>query len=141
MRDTFRFIFPVFEMTAGVGRPLVAIVEDEPFMAELVRQMLEASDVDVEVFHLGADFLNSPNLPVFKAIVLDLSLPDMEAFDVMDSMASKGIGGSVLVSSGHDTSIVVAAKIYGRGVGLKMCGALTKPFSQAELLAALGLPA
>lgn len=128
-------------MTAGIGRPLYAVVEDEPFMAEVVRQMLESRDVDVVVFHLGADFLKSPDLPLFKAIVLDLSLPDMEGFDIMDKLASKGIGASILVTSGHDTAVVVASKIYGRGVGLKMCGALTKPFSQADLLGALGLPA
>lgn len=64
---------------------------------------MTASVVDVEVFFLGADLFDNPNLLTFE-------------------------------------SIVAAARIYGGGVGLKMCGVITKPFSQADLLTALGLP-
>lgn len=128
-------------MAADLRRPRFAIVEDDPFMAELVADMLSTSDVDVEVFPLAADFFKSSNLPNFKAIVLDLSLPDMEGFEVMDKLASIGTSSSILVMSGHDHAIVAASKIYGRGIGLKMQAALTKPFTRTELLAALDWPA
>jgi hypothetical protein len=41
--------------------------------------------------------------------------------------------------SGHQLATVRAAQIYGNGVGLKMRGALTKPFSRDALLVTLGL--
>ena len=109
-------------------------------MAELVSEMLLSSEVDVEVFPLGADLLKSPGLLNFKGIVLDLSLPDMEGFDIMDQLASLASKSSILVMSGHDHAIVIAARIYGNGIGLRMRGALTKPFTRGQLLAALGLP-
>ena len=120
-------------------RPLFAIVEDEAFMAELVSGMLGGADVDVEVFPLGSALLKSPNLTKFTAIVLDLSLPEMDGFELMDALAAQAAGMPMVLMSGHDLAVVRAAKIYGNGLGLKVRGALTKPFTQEALLASLGL--
>jgi FixJ family two-component response regulator len=130
-------------MTSFKERLLFAIVDDEPFMAQLVSDMLSSAnvDVDVEIFPLGADFLQSPNLLKFNTIILDLSLPDIDGFDLMDELAADTIGISVLLISGHDTVTISAAKIYGRGIGLNMLGALTKPFTRNELFSGLGLTA
>lgn len=120
-------------------RPLFAVVEDEAFMAELVSDMLCSADRDVEVFPLGSKLLKSPNLTKFTAIVLDLSLPEMDGFELMEALATETAGMSIVLMSGHDLGVVRAAKIYGNGLGLKVRGALTKPFTQDALLASLGL--
>jgi len=128
-------------MTTSADRSFYAVVEDDPYMAELVRDMLSSCDLGIEVFNLGAELFESPRLLSFKAIVLDLSLPDIEGFDIMDKLAAIGSSSSILVTSGHDSSIVLAAKIYGSGIGLNMRGALTKPFTREDLLSGLGLTA
>ena len=76
----------------------------------------------------------------FKAVILDLSLPDLDGFGLMENLAATTIGMSIVLMSGHDLGTLRAAKIYGNGLGLKMRGALSKPFTRYELLAALGLP-
>ena len=116
-----------------------AIVEDDPFMAQLVSDMLTSAGIEVQVFMLGMDLLKSPDVLNFKAIILDLSLPDIDGFDLMDQLAAKYIGMSILLMSGHQLATVRAAQIYGNGVGLKMRGALTKPFTRDALLVTLGL--
>jgi FixJ family two-component response regulator len=131
--------FQGIDMTLVVERLLFAIIDDEPFMSQLVSDMLTSVNVDVEIFPLGADFLQSPNLLKFKTIILDLSLPDIDGFDLMDKLASDTNSMSVVLISGHDTATISAANIYGRGIGLNMRGALNKPFTRDELLAALGL--
>jgi FixJ family two-component response regulator len=108
-------------------------------MAQLVSDMLASGDADAEVFLLGADLLKSAELFKFKTIILDLSLPDIDGFDLMDKLAEETVGMSVVLMSGHDLATVRAAQIYGTGLGLVMRGALTKPFSKGELFAALGL--
>jgi two-component system response regulator TctD len=128
-------------MISGVHRLRFAIVEDDPFMAELVRDMLSSADVEVDVFMLGADLLKHHDLLQFKAIVLDLSLPDIDGFELMDQLAAQRVCMSMVLMSGHNLATVRAAKIYGNGIGLKVRGALTKPFTRIELFAALGLPA
>ena len=120
-------------------RPLFAIVEDEPFMAELVSDMLSSADVDVEVFPLGSALLKSPNLQWFKAIILDLSLPDIDGFELMNTLAANAEGMPMVLMSGHDLAVLRAAKIYGNGIGLKVRGVLTKPFTRDQLFASLGL--
>jgi FixJ family two-component response regulator len=72
---------------------------------------------------------------------LDLSLPDVDGFELMDQLAAQRVGMSLVLMSGHSLATVRAAKIYGNGIGLKVRGALTKPFSRTELFAALGLSA
>jgi FixJ family two-component response regulator len=117
-----------------------AIVDDDPYMAQLVRDMLLSGGVKSQIYGLGLDLLKCADLPKFKSIVLDLSLPDIGGFDIMDNLAADAIGSSVLVMSGHDPATVRAANIYGKGIGLKMLGALVKPFSRSDLFDALGLP-
>ncbi len=128
-------------MNPVVERLLFAIVDDEPFMSQLVSDMLTSVDVnvDVDVFLLGTDFLQSLNLLKFKTIILDLSLPDIDGFEIMDRLAAEAIGISVLLISGHKSATIDAARIYGRGIGLNMLGALSKPFTRNELFSGLGL--
>jgi two-component system OmpR family response regulator len=126
-------------MTSFDERLLFAIVDDEPFMAQLVSDMLSSADVDVEVFPLGADLLRSPNLRRFKTCILDLSLPDIDGFEVMDKLAADRAGMSMLLMSGHNHATIDAAIIYGKGIGLNMLAALSKPFTRDDLLSGLGL--
>ena len=126
-------------MTPAADRLLFAIVEDDPFMAQLVSDMLAYASVDVEVFLLGTDILHSANLPMFKTIILDLSLPDMDVFDLMDKLAADSNGVSVLLMSGHDMATLHGATLYANGIGLNVRGALTKPFTRGDLFTALGI--
>jgi two-component system, OmpR family, response regulator len=118
----------------------IAIVEDDPAMAQLVSDMLASGGMAANIFMRGSDLLRCAHLQHFKAIVLDLSLPDIDGFELMDQLASKAKGPMVVLMSGHDLAVVRAAKIYGNGVGLQMRGALTKPFTKKELFTSLGLP-
>jgi DNA-binding response OmpR family regulator len=126
--------------SADTGCLQYAIVEDERHMALVVSDMLASRGVAVEVFTRGADLLKSSRLMQFKAIILDLSLPDIDGFDLMDTLAASTIGLSIVVMSGRDASTLQAAQIYGTGIGLHVRGALAKPFAKEQLFAALGLP-
>ena len=121
------------------GAPtLVAIVDDDPLMIKLTRLMLTNADVNLETFMSGTALLKSSALNKFNTIILDLSIPDAEGFHIMDKLVVKNITANVLLISGHDHAILMAAKAYGEGVGLNLCGALRKPFTQQNLLSVLG---
>lgn len=118
---------------------VVAIVEDDPQMSRLIADMLSALNVNAEVFELGANLLQSESLRRVTALVLDLSIPDMDGFEIMDQLAIKRIGIPMVLISGHDHAVLHAAKLYGRGLGLNVRSALAKPFAGTDLLGALGL--
>lgn len=120
-------------------RPL-AIVEDDPHVCALLGDMLCGSGVVVEFFARGASLLDSASTERFGAILLDLSLPDMDGFEVLDRLARTQGGTPVVLMSGHDAVILDAARLYGSGIGLTMRQPLAKPFTRAALLGAIGLP-
>jgi FixJ family two-component response regulator len=119
---------------------LVAMVDDDPSMIKLVSLMLSNANIRLETFMTGAALLKSAALKNYNTIILDLSIPDAEGFHIMDKLVIKNITATILLISGHDHVILMAAKAYGDGMGLNLCGALRKPFTQPDLLAALGLP-
>jgi FixJ family two-component response regulator len=120
-------------------RARVAIVDDDPLISQLITDMLSSLDVDVQVFAMGANLLKSATLQNVSAIILDLSIPDLDGFEIMDQLAIKKVGILVVLISGHESAVLHAAKLYGRGLGLNIRGAFAKPFTRADLIGALGL--
>ena len=116
-----------------------AVVDDEPLMSQLVSDMLSSANVSVEVFSLGAELLKSANLLKFRSIILDLSLPDIDGFELIDKLANRTIGMPILLMSGHDNAILSASRNYGEARGLNILAALGKPFTRSDLHAVLGL--
>ena len=127
--------------TADLGDkpPVYAIIEDEPLMAQLIRNGLKAVGMDAEVFMLGKRFLQCADQRRFKAILVDLSLPDIDGFELMDELAARPQSPPVVLISGHDPGVLLAASTYGKSMGLNIQATLTKPFANTELLAALAL--
>jgi CheY-like chemotaxis protein len=95
----------------------------------------------VEVFALGTGLLQCAHLLQFKTLLLDLSLPDIDGFDLMDQLAAGKAGMSIVLMSGHNPDVLNAAQLYGSGLGLNMHAALGKPFTREALLATLGVSA
>ena len=127
-------------MSMDCTEALVAIVDDDPLMIKLLGLMLANADVRLETFMSGTALLKSPTLNQFSTIILDLSIPDAEGFQIMDKLVVKNIAVPILLISGHDHAILMAAKAYGEGVGLNLLGALRKPFTQQNLQSIMGLP-
>jgi FixJ family two-component response regulator len=127
-------------MSSNAERSRIAVVEHEACISRRVSDMLSWAAVEVEIFPLGTSLLTSANLLHFKAIILDLSLPDLDGFDLMDRLASCALGISVVLMSGHEPIVLRAAHTYGNAVGLQMRGTLAKPFTRDQLLDVLGLP-
>ncbi|MGB6484088.1 MAG: HAMP domain-containing protein [Candidatus Acidiferrales bacterium] len=62
------------------------IVEDNPAEQLSVRELLGYEDVDVTVVSTGAEALHAVAEQSFDCAVLDLRLPDMSGFDVLESL-------------------------------------------------------
>ncbi len=127
---------PVHSSTAPLR---LAIVEDEPLVAHLIREMLAHSPVEVAVFTHSAELLNCPELLNFAAIVLDLSMPDIDGFDLMGRLAPLQHPAKILLIGGVSQAVLRASHLYGKRIGLNVAGLLCKPFSRDELLIALNL--
>src|ERR1039457_3956401 len=60
----------------------ILVVEDEPRMAELIRQGLTEEGHVVTVLHEGKHGLNAAQAGEFDVIILDVMLPGMDGFEI-----------------------------------------------------------
>ena len=111
----------------------ILLVEDEEHLARGLSFNLEAEGYAVEVFARGEDALErlaSPSAPPVDLLVLDVMLPGISGFDVLERLRADERAIPVLMLTARDSEQDIV-------VGLDM-GAddyLTKPFSLPVLLA------
>ena len=69
---------------AAPRRKRLLIVEDNPAEQLSIRELLGSDDIDVTVASTGAEALEVVARDPFDCVVLDLRLPDMTGFDIME---------------------------------------------------------
>lgn len=108
----------------------ILIVEDEPKVAEAVREGLEDEHYQAVVAPTGEDAFFRVSTETFDLILLDIMLPGRDGLEILKSIRSRGVRTPVLLLTARHT-------LEDRVVGLD-AGAddyLVKPFAFAELLA------
>ncbi len=71
---------------AAPRRKRLLIVEDNPAEQLSIRELLGYNDIDVTVASTGEEALTVVAREAFDCVVLDLRLPDMSGFDIMERM-------------------------------------------------------
>lgn len=111
--------------------PRVLVVDDEPFVVKIAQRVLEREGIDVLVAGTGEEALAVMAAhPDINLIILDSSLPDMNAERVLERMRDGGFNTSVLLSSGFGTDSLPTAEQFAN-----VCGFLPKPYPVAQLSA------
>ncbi|MDD5244836.1 MAG: response regulator transcription factor [Syntrophorhabdaceae bacterium] len=115
-----------------MGNQLIAIVDDEPDILELVGVNLKKSGFKVKGFSEVESFYRSLQTGSPDLVILDLMLPDVDGFEVCKYLKSKDKYSSIpiimLTAKTEETE-----KILGLELGAD--DYVTKPFSPRELVA------
>ena len=109
----------------------VLMIEDDARLAAMVQDYLGEASFHVTVAGTGADGLRKIKTGTYKALILDLMLPDMDGFAVFRAIPEKHALPVIMLTAKGDP--------LDRIVGLEL-GAddyLPKPFEPRELLARL----
>src|SRR6202047_4082881 len=87
-------------------RRRLLVVEDNPAEQLSIRELLTHTDIDVTVAETGTEALMSVNEGHFDCVVLDLRLPDMSGFDVLERIGNSPTLSDlpVVVFTGKDLS-------------------------------------
>lgn len=111
---------------------LIAIIEDEPDIVELVSINLKKANFQVEGFENAESFFRSLKIRQPDLIILDLMLPDMDGYEVCKALKGEKKYASIpiimLTARADETE-----KILGLELGAD--DYITKPFSPKELVA------
>jgi EAL domain-containing protein (putative c-di-GMP-specific phosphodiesterase class I) len=67
-------------------------------------------------------------------ILLDLQMPGSDGISLLRHFANRNLRAGILLVTGMDARTTTAAEQYGRSRGLRMLGALQKPFDPDDLL-------
>ena len=123
---------------AGDPGPVLAarilVIDDEPGIASLLRDMLEDAGHEVAVAGSGADALEMLSLAGFDAVVSDLRMPETDGASLWRNIRQQhpALASRLLFVTGDTLSPASQAFLASTG-----CPGLDKPFSQAALLAAV----
>ena len=94
--------------------------------------MLGASNLQSRPFASGGDFLESLSDLEPGCVLLDIRMPEIDGFQVMTELASKGADWPVIVMTGHgEVSMAV------RAMKLGAVDFIEKPFEEGVLLESL----
>ncbi|MGA2083121.1 MAG: response regulator transcription factor [Holophaga sp.] len=110
----------------------ILIVEDEPRFSDIIEQGLQEQGILVDVARDGVTGLKSAQSNFYDAVILDVMLPKLNGFQVLEAMREAGCRAPVLMltaRSGLDDRV--------KGLDLGADDYLPKPFAFKELLARL----
>jgi FixJ family two-component response regulator len=115
------------------NRPLIAVLDDEPQMCKALSRLLKTYGFEVATFALGTELLQACALRLPDCLLLDLHMPDLSGFEVLERLATQHLRVPVVVITGHDQP--------GNAERVRALGALDyllKPLNESQLLAAIG---
>jgi DNA-binding response OmpR family regulator len=110
----------------------VLVVEDEPDLARALARSLGEAGFAVDVAADGEDGLFRIREIPYDAAVLDLMLPRLDGWSVLEAARAEGIRVPILVLTARDQ---LADRV--RGLNLGADDYLVKPFATSELIARL----
>lgn len=108
----------------------ILVVEDEHDLGLLLKEVLESNNYAVELSADGEEGLYMALNGPFDLVVLDILMPGLSGWEVLEGMRRKGCATPVLMLTALDS---VDSKI--RGLNLGADDYLSKPFDMRELLA------
>jgi len=99
---------------ASPRRKRLLVVEDNPAEQLSIKELLGYDDIDVTVVGTGEDALHSIHDKSFDCVVLDLRLPDMTGFDVLERLRDTSDVGDlpVVVFTGKELSPEEDARLH-----------------------------
>ena len=118
---------------ATLSSPRVLIVEDEPLLAEGLADALRYQGYECDVATDGAAGLHAARRGAYDVLLLDVMLPELSGFEVMQALRSEGFKTPtiMLTAKGAEEDKI-------RGLELGADDYVTKPFAIRELIARVG---
>lgn len=111
----------------------ILIVDDEPAVRDYIATV--ASKLGFTVRTAGGAEEFSAVLPDFNpcALVLDLNIPGTDGIELVRQLAETGCDAEILLISGEDLRVILAAEKLASSKGLRVAGSLQKPLTLDDL--------
>lgn len=112
----------------------ILVVEDKKALASIVGERLEAEGYGVDVVHDGEEGLYCAVSGAYDLIILDIMLPGLDGFEVLEELQNKNVQSKVIILSARSS---LSDKLKGLQNGAD--DYVVKPFHLDELVARVEL--
>jgi FixJ family two-component response regulator len=112
--------------------PMVYVVDDDPSVRRAIGRLLRAEGYRVQTFASGAEFLRVPDSDDPACVVLDIRMPGLSGFELLECLSARRRVLPVILITGH-SEVPMAT----RATKIGCVGFLAKPFEDVALLSAL----
>lgn len=112
------------------------IVDDDEFQRDVLKQVLRVAGVpDVTVANSVKQGLRvlQGGKPRINLILLDLHMPDMDGFAMMDELAKTTFTGGLIIVSDQNEDVLRAGSLVARLRRFSLLGAVAKPVELSAL--------
>jgi FixJ family two-component response regulator len=113
------------------SRFLIAIVDDDQSVCEGLDSLLKSIGFRTETFTSARDFLGSSQLPSVSCVILDISMPNMNGFELQKHLVATHPVPVIFITAYGDRRTEQQVREAG-AIGL-----LRKPFSDEAMIGAL----
>ena len=113
-RSSLEAAFSKIKEYAAPRRKRLLVVEDDPSEQFSIRELLGNDDIEVEVASTGAEALDVVRTQSFDCMVLDLRLPDMSGFEVLERLSGQTASADlpVVVFTGRELSLEEDTRLH-----------------------------
>lgn len=124
-------------MTPPSAPRRVLLLDDDRFMLDVLREMLELLD-GAGRFEVHAEFDARRALAALprhapELLICDLAMPEMDGIEFLQAAAGQGFSGRVILVSALEDGVRDAATELARALGLQVAGAFRKPLAIEQL--------
>lgn len=101
----------------------VLIVDDDPAICKMLSKVMDSNNLESDIANSGTAALALIENHSYDVILMDVTMDDMEGFDVIKKIRSNGVSTPVIIISGRSEDYDA---LYGLSVGAD--DYITKPF-------------
>jgi EAL domain-containing protein (putative c-di-GMP-specific phosphodiesterase class I)/DNA-binding NarL/FixJ family response regulator len=113
----------------GVAKARLLILDDDPYIGKMMQLIAEPVGLEARFVTRTAEFFEAVDDWHPTHIAIDLVMPEMDGVEVLVKLADRKCGAKIIITSGVGTRVLDAAARSANEHGLRIVGALSKPFS------------
>ena len=127
-------------VTQPFSAPRVYLIDDEPDILDMLRDVVELSGLEARCFFEADDFIKEIHgFDGNNILILDLQMPKVDGIEVIRHLAKVKNPPELILISGQDSSVLSGAENLALAHALTVRGTLEKPLSIARLRSLLEL--
>ena len=115
------------------GNFKILVVDDDTFIANILKRIVEKLGCDVKCIHDGNEVGNALIAYEPDVIFLDLILPGIDGVEIIRDLGQAGCKSKIVLMSGLDKRTLASVSLGAKQNSLDVIDAITKPFAPGQV--------